>query len=245
MSRTTGDLGLRSALSFLTPLGGARPPSGRAWAWFPGVGLTMGLALGGVWWGLGQAWPPWVAAPLVVGGDLVVTGGLHFDGLVDSADGLLAHLDRGRRLAVMAEPGIGAFGLAAGVTTLLLRAAALAGLRPSPLLLAGLWCASRTWMALAALVLPYARPGGGLASAFLDGHRRPVPIAAMGLAGSLGLVMAWRPLAGAVALAAATLAAGGVVLLGRRRLGGFTGDVLGAAGVVGETVGLLVAAARW
>lgn len=245
MKRVRGEMGLHSAISFLTPLGGARPPSGRAWLWFPSVGLVMGLALGGIWYGLAQAWPPWVAATLVVGGDLALTGGLHFDGLVDSADGLLAHLDGDRRLAVMADPAVGAFGLAAGATTLLLRAAALAGIRPSPLLLAGLWCASRTWMALAALVLPYARPAGGLASAFLDGRRRPVPVAVMGLAGSLALMAAWRPVPGTAALVAATLAAAGVVLLGRRRLGGFTGDVLGAAGVVGETVGLLVAAAWW
>jgi adenosylcobinamide-GDP ribazoletransferase len=55
----------------------------------------------------------------------------------------------------------------------------------------------------------------------------------------------WRPAAGAAAGAAALVAAGAVVVLARRRLGGYTGDVLGACGVVAETAGLIVAAARW
>jgi cobalamin synthase len=59
------------------------------------------------------------------------------------------------------------------------------------------------------------------------------------------MILAWRPGAGAASLASAVLAAGAVFLLAWRRLGGFTGDVLGASGMVAETVGLLVAAARW
>jgi len=232
-------------VSFLTPLGGARAPSGRSLSWFPVVGLGMGAALGAIWTGAERAWPPLVAAAVVVLVDLGATGALHLDGLVDAADGLLAHLERSRRLAVMAEPGVGAFGLAAGACALLARFAALATTTPSVLLLAGLWCASRSMMALVALTLPYAREGGGLATAFLDGTGRRLPVAALGLAGSLGLMLAWRPLPGIVALLAAVAASAGTVALGWRRLGGYTGDVLGAAGLVGETVGLLVAAARW
>jgi adenosylcobinamide-GDP ribazoletransferase len=237
--------GLRAAVSFLTPFGGARAPSGGALAWFPVVGLGIGAALGAIWIGAERAWPPLVAAAVVVLADLGATGALHFDGLVDAADGLLAHLDRPRRLAVMAEPGVGAFGLAAGAAALLARFAALATITPSVLLLAGLWCASRSVMALVALTLPYARPGEGLATAFLDGSGRRLPVAALGLAGSVGLTVAWRPVPGIAALAAAVGASAGAVALGWRRLGGYTGDVLGAAGLVGETVGLLVAAARW
>jgi cobalamin synthase len=59
------------------------------------------------------------------------------------------------------------------------------------------------------------------------------------------MLVAWRPVPGAVSLMSATLAGAAVLLLAVRRVGGFTGDVLGASGVVGETVGLLVAAARW
>jgi adenosylcobinamide-GDP ribazoletransferase len=236
---------VRRALAFLTPLGGASRPSGSALLWFPLVGAALGLALGGIWWAAARAWSAPVAAAVVVAADLALTGLLHLDGLADSADGLLGHLSRERRLAVMAEPGVGAFGIGVVGAVLLVRFAALAGLRPSWLLLGGLWCASRTWMAVAARAMPYARRDGGLASAFREGPGRPATVAAIGLAGSSALLLAWHPVAGAASLASATAAAGGVLFLAWRRVGGFTGDVLGASGLVGETVGLLVAAARW
>jgi adenosylcobinamide-GDP ribazoletransferase len=168
---------------------------------------------------------------------------LHFDGLLDSADGLLAHLPRDRRLAVMSSPEIGAFGVATGLAVLLARWAAIATIRPAPLLLAGLWCCSRTLMAAVMRVVPYAREGGGLASAFLGGAVS-IAVAVGGLAALL-LAAGWRTVAGPVAVLAAAGSGAGVVLLARRKLGGFTGDVLGAAGVVAETVGLVVAVAKW
>ena len=67
----------------------------------------------------------------------------------------------------------------------------------------------------------------------------------LGLAVTLACLLAWRRLGGGVALAAALVGAAGVLWLALRRLGGFTGDVLGAAGVVFETVALVVASARW
>ncbi len=236
---------MRRALSFLTSLGGASLPTGRAVSWFPVVGLLVGSALGGVWWLAGQAWPGLVAAAVVVGADLALTGLLHFDGLVDAADGLLAHLPVERRLEVMAEPGVGGFGVGVGAAVLVARFAALATLRPSVLLLAGLWCASRTWMAVVIWTVPYARSGGGLASAFMGSPSRAAPVGALGLGTSLGLLAAWRLWPGVASVVAGSIGSLGVVLLARRRVGGFTGDVLGAAGMVGETLGLLVAAARW
>ena len=102
---------MRRALAFLTPLGGASTPSPGALSWFPLVGALIGVAVGGVWWLAAKGWGPAPAAALAVAADLALTGLLHVDGLADSADGLLPHLDRQRRLEVMAEPGIGAFGL--------------------------------------------------------------------------------------------------------------------------------------
>ena len=226
---------MRRALAFLTPLFGASEPRPRTLAWFPFAGAALGLVLGAVWWGAERVWPAAVAAAIVVAADLALTGLLHVDGLADSADGLLPHLDRARRLEVMAAPDVGAFGVAAVVAVLLLRWAALATTAPSPLLLGGLWCASRTAMAVAARKVPYARPGG-LASAFLGG--RTLSTALIGAVLATGLAFAGPGVTGIAAVA-------GVVVLARRRLGGFTGDVLGASGMVGETTGLLVAAARW
>lgn len=243
---------MRAAVSFLTPFGGARPPGPRTLDWFPVVGACMGLALGGVWWAASRAWSAPVAAALVVTADLGLTGMLHFDGLVDSADGLLPPLDPARRLAVMADPTVGAFGLAVGASTMLLRLVALAALRPGVLLLAGLWCLSRTIMAVVARTQPYVRGDGGLARAFVPGShesgeagtRQWAPLAAGGALGGAMLVW-WRVVPGLASGGAAAVAAALVVWLARRRIGGYTGDVLGACGVLAETAGLVVAAARW
>lgn len=234
---------MRRALGFLTPFGGATVPDGRTLSWFPLVGALLGAALGGLWWGAQELWTPFVAAGLVVAADLALTGLLHVDGLVDSADGLLPQVPRERRLEIMAEATAGAYGVAVAGITLLLRVAALASLDADVLLLAGIWCGSRTVMAVGARALPYARPGGGLASAFVGGDWRPVGLYGLIAAVSLGAFAGGRQSELAVALGMA--AGAGVLVLARRRLGGFTGDVLGAAGVVGETVALLVAAASW
>lgn len=230
---------MQAAVSFLTPFFGAREPSPSALPWFPVVGMFIGFAVGGSWWAAEALFPAGVAAAIVIAVDLAITGMLHFDGLVDSADGLLPHLDEDRRLAVMSEPSVGAFGVAVGVAVLLLRATALAALTPSALLLAGLWCASRTTMAVTMSRVPYARPEGGLASAFLGARIRP--IAAEGVLSAVVLAALWRPVPGAIAVVFAVGAGWAVVWFARRRIGGFTGDVLGAAGLVVETVGLVVA----
>jgi adenosylcobinamide-GDP ribazoletransferase len=262
---------MRAALSFLTCLGGPVPPSPRTLPWFSVVGAGLGLALGGSWWIAERIWPPLLAAAVVVAVDLALTGMLHLDGLADSADGLLAHgLDRVRRLEVMAEPATGAFALATVVVVLVARVAALAALAPAPLLLGALWATSRATMALVVRTQPYAR-AGGLATSFggssdhgsSDHHGSDQDKPARS-AGSVVATVVVPPLALVilaalvssltggirgghvlVAVVAATLAAVGVVRLARCRLGGYTGDVLGAAGMLAETAGLVVAAARW
>jgi adenosylcobinamide-GDP ribazoletransferase len=244
--------GLRGAVSFLTPVGGAAPPDPRSLSWFPLVGLAIGASLGALSWATDRAWPALVAAVIVVAADLLVTGGLHFDGLVDSADGLLPPLSAERRLEVMADPAAGAFGVAVAGVFLVGRIVALAAASPRAhwraiLLLAGLWCLSRSVMVLATTLVPYARAAtGGLASGFLGQGAGSARTAGMaGVAVSLGLLLGWRPLAAPFVLVAALTAASAVVVLAKRRIGGYTGDVLGAAGLVAETAGLIVAAARW
>lgn len=235
---------MRRALAFLTPLpvGTAQPPDRRTLAWFPVVGALIGTVLGGVWWGAERLWPAAVAASLVVAADLALTGMLHFDGLMDSADGLLPHLDRERRLAVMRQSDVGAYGMALAIVVIGLRLAALATMQPRVLLLAGVWCASRTTMAVISGVLPYVRDYG-LATNVAGSAWRPIGLYGLIASVSLGAFAGGRLHEAAVA----SVFAGALVvaLLARRRIGGFTGDVLGAAGVVGETVALVVAAAKW
>jgi adenosylcobinamide-GDP ribazoletransferase len=235
---------MREALAFLTPLGGARRPTPRALRYFPVVGALLGLALGGVWWLAAKVWPATIAAVVVVVADLALTGMLHMDGLADSADGLLPHLSRPRRLEVMGAPDVGAFGVTVVAAVLLARFAALVVIRPAPLLLGALYCTSRTAMAATVDRLRYARSKGGLASAF-QGSRVPVALVGVAIAVSAAAAAVWARAAGPVAVAAAAVAFAGVIALGVRRVGGYTGDVLGAAGVIGETVGLVVAAGKW
>jgi adenosylcobinamide-GDP ribazoletransferase len=234
---------MRSALGFLTVVGGAAPPDRRAPAWFGVVGALVGLAVGGLWWAAGEIWPPLVAAVLAVAADAALTGMLHLDGLADSADGLLPPVDRARRLAIMAAPDVGAFGMAAVALVLVARVAALASLAPDPLLVAGLWAGARAGMALTLGRVPYARGPGGAAAGFAGGTGTAA-LATLAAA-AIAVVVALGPLPGLVTALAAAAGFAGVVALAVRRLGGYTGDVLGAAGVVAETVGLIVAAARW
>jgi adenosylcobinamide-GDP ribazoletransferase len=244
---------MRKALAFLTPFGGAAVPSSGTLDWFPVVGAAIGLAVGAVWWLAVRAWPPVAAAGVVVLSDVVLTGYLHLDGLADAADGLLPPMPRERRLEVMADPAVGAFGAVTLLVVLVLRFGAFASTAAAPLVVGALWCGSRTTMAVVARSVHYVRPGG-LATAFVDvghdrtaAHRRAGAVVPGVVGGvlALGMAAAGRGVHGVAAVGAEVVGAAVVVAFARRRIGGYTGDVLGAAGVVGETIGLLVLAAKW
>lgn len=233
---------MREALGFLTVLGGPRTPTGRALRWFPAVGALVGAAVGGAWWLAGQAFPTLLAAGIAVAVDLALTGMLHVDGLADAADGLLLHAERARRLEIMRMADVGAFGVAVVAITLIIRFAAF-GSRPADVLLVvGIWCTARTLVAVAPAWFPYVREQG-VASAMLDGDVKRWPLIAIAPATALAVIGIGAE--GGAAIAATVLAAIGVLALARVRIGGFTGDVLGAAIVIGETAGLVVATARW
>jgi adenosylcobinamide-GDP ribazoletransferase len=232
---------MRAALAFLTTLGGSVPPGPTTLRWFPIVGALVGLAVGGAWWGAAELWPPAVAAGLALVVDLALTGLLHWDGLADSGDGLLAPMDRDRRLAVMRAPDVGAFGVTVVGAVLVLRFAALASQDADVLLAVAVWAAARAVVATTPRVVRYARPEG-LAAAFLG---RPTWWTAAALPVAVGIGALGAGVAGAAAVGGTVVGGVAVVALAARRLGGFTGDVLGAAIVVGETAGLVVAAARW
>jgi adenosylcobinamide-GDP ribazoletransferase len=232
---------VREALALLTTLGRAAPLTARALAWFPIVGAVAGAIVGGTWWVAERWWPAAVAAAIVVAVDLALTGMLHVDGVADTADGLLPHLPRERRLAVMRAPDVGAFGIAAVSAVLLLSFASLASMAPQPWVVVALWCASRSLVASVPASVPYARDDG-IASGLLDGAPR-WPALVIGPAVLVAALDAGA--AGALAVVAGATAGAGVIALARRRVGGFTGDVLGAAIVVTQTVGLVVASARW
>lgn len=249
------------ALSFLTPIAGPVAVRPAALYSFPIVGALLGGLLGAIWLVGDRLWPHEVAAGIVVLVDLCVTGMLHFDGLADSADGLLGPLSKERRLEVMRDPRTGAFGVAAVGITLLLRWVSLSVIAPSIWLMVAIWTASRTLMALVVIVATYARSSeGGIASAFIDagahgGKRsrsrfdtrstRALLVGAPGVALVALTSVIWAPVAGPVSIVAGVACATWFLVFAMKRLGGYTGDVLGAAGVILETVALVVAAARW
>jgi adenosylcobinamide-GDP ribazoletransferase len=142
----------------------------------------------------------------------------------------------------MRAPDVGAFGVAAVATVLLLRVAVFASLDVDWLLVVVLWLASRWTMAASLWTVPYV--GGGLGAAFVGDRQSLVALVVIAPCLPLGLSAAGHTVV-AGAVAAGLVAAAFVVAVARHRLGGVTGDVLGAAGMVLETVGLVVASARW
>ncbi len=230
----------RLALMLLTrlPVGRlAEPAPGLAearWAW-PLAGLAVGAAGWAAFAG-GQALglPAAVAAWLALGAGALVTGALHEDGLADWADGAGAGGDWARRLAIMADSRIGSFGVVALILSFGLRAAALAALAPGLAAFLAIAVASRAAMLALQEALPPVRPGGlGAQASARGGWRAPAGLA-LGLAALLVLGVPGLAVGLAMALAAAALGA-----QARARLGGQTGDVLGAGQQVAEIAGWL------
>jgi len=230
------------ALTFLTVLGPRRhsqQPGSSGFAWFWLVGGGIGFILAGVWLALSAVAGPGVAALIVVTVDLALTGMLHFDGLADSADGLIAPMDRQRRLEIMRKPDIGAFGVCVLVICLMGRWVGLQEGGFNPLILVAVWSMSRAIAATIPGFVSYARSDGGLASAFLPGATRWLGLS---LIPAIVLALATNPIVGAVSIVALMAGALSVLVLARHQIGGFTGDVLGAVIVVSETAALLAAA---
>ena len=222
------------ALGFFTrlPVGRALSPLPRlsacAWA-LPLVGLVV-AAPGAAALALA---PGALAAILAVALSVWLTGGLHEDGLADLADGMGGR-DPARRLEIMRDSRIGSYGvLTLGLVTAL-RIAALAALPFAAAAFLALAMLSRAGVAVL-MVLPPARHDGLGAAA----GRPPAPVlgaaAAIALAGAV-LALGTGP--ALLALAAVVTAQGYVAWLALRRLGGQTGDVLGAAQQAGEAAGL-------
>ncbi len=228
-----------AALSFLTIFGKPRLPDERTMAWFPLVGAGIGGLLALVSWAISFGIDSrLLSAGIIILADLTITGMLHFDGLADSIDGLLPHLNRSRRLEVMRSPDVGAFALSLVPVIIGLRWFAIISNADEWLMFVGLWMLSRTLMATAPAWLPYAHEQG-LASPFIGGARKWFIVWFIPAALALASVDVQR---GPLATGLAVLAGTAVLALAYKRVGGFTGDVLGAAAVVAETVGLIVLA---
>ncbi|MDD4889129.1 MAG: adenosylcobinamide-GDP ribazoletransferase [Phycisphaerae bacterium] len=240
-----------AAIRFLTilPVPGTWGTDERSLAssvpFFPIVGLLLGGLAAAVAFGLQFiAAPPMVTAALLVIVLLAFSGGLHMDGLSDTADGFLSSRPRERILEIMKDSHVGAMGVIAIVCVLTLKFAALASVATK----ANLWAvalltplAGRAAIVVQMALLPYARPTG-LGLVFSQGRRSLSAnwsIAILAVAGFVTLHWAGLVIAGATVLAAMLFAAWSY-----RKIGGATGDTFGAACELGELVPAL-AVALW
>ena len=222
--------------------------------WAPLIGLLLGGAATGAAV-LGTRWiSPLAGAVLAVTVLALLTRGLHLDGLADTADGLGSLRGRDRALEVMHRGDVGPFGVVTLVLTLLLQVACAAALLAADDGWLPLWAAVLVArLALARTGLPgvAVATGSSLGRAVADTVPRAWLAAAVLACG--GLMAGAALLVGDPADALRLLAAAAAALLGaeglhRRataRLGGTTGDVMGAMGEVATTAFLLVAAALW
>ena len=241
---------LVTALTFLTrlplplPEGDPPPDLARATRAMPLAGALIGLGGAAIYWLSGAlGLTPAIAGLLAVAATLLVTGALHEDGLADSADGLFAGAEPARRLEIMRDSRTGAFGAVALILSVGLRAAALAALAAPGPAAAALIAAHALARALPPAVMawaPLARDDGLAAAAGQaeTGHAW----AALGLGAAIALLLLGFT-AGLAALLVAGLVGFAGFRLARARIGGYTGDILGAIEQLGEIAVLLAAVA--
>jgi adenosylcobinamide-GDP ribazoletransferase len=244
--------GIVVALQFLTTV----PPLlrrtvtpnelGRAVAFFPLVGLLIGLILFGLHRLLNAALPSAILAAILLGVWILCSGALHFDGFVDAVDGLLGGRTPEDRMRIMRDERVGAFALAGGGTLLLLKFAALGVVGVAPVALIAAPLLGRWVMSAAIVLFPYAR-AEGLGRTMKDSAGWPQAVGASAISvAALGVL---APSAGLAATGAAVVAVGVSVWLLIRftlaRIPGLTGDIYGALCEVGETLCLVTLAAHW
>lgn len=206
------------------------------------LGLPSGLILLGAWaLGLG----PFLAATLAVATSALVTGALHEDGLADVADGFGGGDTRERCLEIMRDSRIGAYGGVALVLSLALRIGALATLLDrtgayAALALVLAAAISRTAALAPMVLLDPARPGGASAAVGRPTGRTFFVAAGLCLGLAIASVSLGLPAGGVVLMVGCSaLAAGAVTALARRKIGGQTGDVVGACQQMAEVAGLI------
>ncbi len=205
------------------------------------VGLLIGGFLAILAWGLGRALPAFPLAVFLVFAMLLVSGGLHMDGLADSADGLLSSRPRERILEIMRDSRVGPMGVMAVVGMLLAKTSMLAGIA-LPVLYKTVFLmplAGRTSLVILIACFPYARKStAGLGRAFYGGGKTGSVLVSLTVSAAAGWLV--YGLFGVLALGisvAGTLVFGLYTL---KKIGGSTGDTLGAGCEISEMLVALV-----
>jgi adenosylcobinamide-GDP ribazoletransferase len=207
--------------------------------WFPLVGVALGVSVALLDLALRPLVSVTVASVVELGALALASGGLHLDGLADTADGLFPVLPRERRLEVMRSPTIGAFGAATLVLVLLLEYAALAGLAGSMRTIALVVAPTTARASMVALLvlLPNARPRG-LGGVFKQGLG---PLDLVVPAALTAISAVWLGVPSLVLVVAGLIPAFAVGGWALRALGGCTGDIYGGAGELACASVLIIA----
>jgi adenosylcobinamide-GDP ribazoletransferase len=217
--------------------------SGSAVAWFPVVGAGIGAIAGGLRLALQPLFGAGPGTALSMAGLVIISGALHQDGLADTADGLGVRGDRARRLAVMRDSAIGAFGVLALIGWALLLFAVLEPLTPDHafrILIAACTAARLAALIHSRMTAPARTDGLGVSL------RVPLPALAIAVLFTAAVaVVTLSPARGAVGvgtcLAVSLLSVAGA----RAAIGGSTGDTLGATVAVTEVCVALAVMAMW
>ena len=209
------------------------------------MGLLLGIMLVGLERGCREVFPEFLSAAVLVAALLIITRGLHLDGLMDTCDGLFGGFTKERRLEIMQDPRVGAFGAAGAVSVLLLHYGALVSLlglqdpgQKWALLLFPML--SRWSMVVALAAFPYVRQEG-LGSPFHQGGIWPATTAAAVSAAIAAVLLGG--IAGAAMLLGATAIAWLLGWAMTSKLGGLTGDAYGAVNETTAVLALLAAVA--
>jgi len=232
-----------TAVGFLTrlpvPTARSAPDLSRAALFFPLVGALVGGIAAATRALADQALPPLPATLLAVTAALIVTGALHEDGLADVADALGAHTTRERRLEILKDPRVGAFGALALIVAVGLITTTIATLDTADAVKALVisHTLSRWAILPVSIALKPARPGG---SGSLLRVSMPSLIAATVIAAAIV-----TPLQGAPALLGAALATVATGLVLHTTLGGITGDGYGATAKLAELASATTLVALW
>ncbi|MHB8619709.1 MAG: adenosylcobinamide-GDP ribazoletransferase [Chloroflexota bacterium] len=211
---------------------------GQSLYFFGPVGLILGGVLVAVDTIAQPLWNGGIANAIIIAALLLMTGGLHFDGLADACDGIFSQRTPERRLEIMRDSRTGSFGVAGGVVDLLLLWSCLVDLtgphhRQAVVLMA---VTARAGMVLAVTLFPYARASGLGHDFQLHGSRWAGVINAVLAAGLGYALLGWQGAAAAiVGLASAIL----VGMFFMTRLPGLTGDCYGAINEVVQIATLL------
>lgn len=229
----------------LRPAGSVDGAAGARASWCaPLVGVLIGAVAGLAYWiAYRLNLPPFICATLAVAAGMLATGCLHEDGLADTADGLGGET-RERALDIMRDGRIGVFGASALVVCLTLRIGAITDLPRAAVVawaLIGAHAIARAALPIVMYLVPPARTDGLSATAGAPSGKRTAA------ATVIGIVVLWTALDfrnALIALVLVLIGAAVTVLIARRKIGGQTGDVLGAVEQVCETLVLLVTAAR-